>query len=220
MVERGTVTSGRADDEQQNLAPSVVAFGGGAVSFFTGSAIFIILGGTPPSSTPLASISGHMGWFGGVAFLGIGAVALVCGDSFRTGLAGYLAIGALGLGALQGLQWATWTYVDVLAAQHDQYDPLLETLISPYGAGHALTYGILVSSGVAFLGWELHHTQLTHRVVSWAGVALGIVGFLGMGIVLVIASAPRTIPFGIVILLLPLFYLWALSIAINIYRRQ
>lgn len=148
MVERGTVTSGRADDEQQNLTPSVVAFGGGAVSFFTGSAIFIILGGTLPSSTPLASISGHMGWFGGVAFLGIGAVALMRGDSFRTGLAGYLAIGALGLGALQGLQWATWTYVDVLAAQHDQYDPLLEALISPYGAGHALTYGILVMFGI------------------------------------------------------------------------
>lgn len=213
-------TSGRADDEQQNLKHSVAAFGAGAVSFFTGSAIFIILGGTPPSSTPLASISGHMGWFGGVAFLGIGAVALVHDDSLTTGLAGYLAIGALGLGALQGLQWATWTYVDALAAQHDQYEPVFETLISPYGAGHALTYGMLVSSGVAFLGWELHHTQLTHRLISWAGMALGVIGFLSTGMVLLIASDPETIPFGIVILLLPLFYLWALSVAVDIYRRQ
>lgn len=156
--------SSASEQDRDHLQFSVIAFVMGALSFFIGSAIFTTLGGTPPSSTPLVSIAGHALWFVSVAFVTSGAIALLLSsESLQAGLAGYFAIGPLGLSVLHGLQWATWIYVDILAVQNDQYELILDTLISPFGAGHAFMYVVLVGSGVAFLGWSGRRTDRIHR---------------------------------------------------------
>lgn len=154
MADSARDASETADVDSYQLKRSIAAFITGAVSFFAGTALATQTR-TPFSSTPVISMANHMLWGGGVPFLAIGAVALIRGvDSLRTGLAGYLAIGALGLGTLTGFQWAILMYIDVQAAQNaptDEYERILEALISPIGAGHALMYGMLVGSGVHFL---------------------------------------------------------------------
>lgn len=212
--EYGAVTS-----EHQVERTALVAFVAGAVAFFTGSSILAVLGGTPPSETPLPSISAHLLWFLGVTFLAVGAVSLVLnGDSLTDGLAGYLSIGSLGLAVLLGLQWTTWAYVDSLAASHDQYDVFLDTVISPFGAGQALMYGHFMGVGVALLGWALRRTQLTHRAVAWAGVGAGTI--LAIATTVVLLAATKSALFVATILLFPLPYLWAVTLTFDIYRRR
>lgn len=204
---------------RQHLIQSLVAFVAGAVLFFAASAVFIIRGGTPPSSTPVASVVGHAGWFVGAALVTIGAVGLLMGDDgFEAGLAGYLAIGVFGLGTLCGLQWATWAWVDVLAAQSDQYALILDTVIAPFGSGLSLMYGMLVGSGVGFLGWETRRTQLTHRFIGWIGVGIGVAAVLGN--VAVLLSASKNVLFAGTTLLIPLVYVWVFVFALDLYRRQ
>lgn len=198
------------------------AFGGGTVAFFAGSGILAALGGTPPSATPTASMTAHLLWFVAVACLATGAAALVLwSDDPGPDIAGYLALGALGLGVLHGLQWAAWSYVDVLAASQDQYDLLLDGLISRFGAAHAIMYAMLVGGGVAALGWTLRRRQVTHRYIDRLGVVLGaITVVIGMATLLAV-SAPWTSPmlFGATVLLIPLSYLWTSLVAVDISRR-
>ena len=63
--------------------------------------------------------------------------------------------------------------VDIRAAQHDQYELALATVITPFGAGHVLMYGVLLGAGIAFLGRALAGTLLAHRFLGSAGVAIG-----------------------------------------------
>lgn len=209
--------SRRPTGENRFVRSALVAFVAAPVAFFTGSVVLAVAGGTPPSETPAASISAHLLWFVGVALLAVGTVALVVGlDPLTDGLAGYLAVGALGLGVLLGLQWTTWAYVDALAATNDQYDVFLETVISPFGAGHALMYGLLVGSGSALLGWSLRRTQLTHRLVAWAGVAAGTI--LAVATTGVLLAATKSVLFVGTVLLFPLPYLWTVALAVDLSR--
>lgn len=205
--------------EAARLEPIVGAFVMAASSFLTGSALLLIWGGTPFSSTPLVSTSAHLLWFVAVASLATGAVGLLVKlPLLRDRLAGYLAVGTLGLGVLLGLQWATWAYVDVLAAQHDRHQMVLESIISPFGAGQSLMYGLLVGAGVALLGWELRRTELIHRHLAWAGVGVGTAEVIGTVGVLLIAT--KSGPFAVTVLLLPLLYVWVGTVAIDIIRQH
>lgn len=205
--------------EETRLEPVVGTFLAAAGSFFAGSALLLIWGGTPFSSTPLISTSAHFLWFFAVASLATGAVGLLVKTPiFRNRLPGYLAVGSLGLGVLIGLQWTTWAYVDVLAAEHAQHQTILETIISPFGAGQSLMYGLFVGAGVAFLGWELRRTEFTHRLLAWAGVGVGCAEVIGTMVVLLVAT--KSGPFVVPILLLPLLYVWAGTVAVDIVRRQ
>lgn len=204
--------------EYRHVGVAPLAFGASAVSFFTGSAILVALGGTPPSETPLASVSAHLLWFVAVSFLAVGVLALVLSrDTLKRGFAGYLSVGTLGLGSLAGLQWAIWAYVDVLAAQHDGYEMLLNGVIAPFGTGHAIMYGLLVGGGVACLGMSLRRTQLTHRFVDRTGVALGCLVIAGLGAVLLQGVKGQL--FAIMVLSYPLLYIWAGVVAVEMYRR-
>lgn len=204
-------------DQQVQLTAG--AFAAGIVTFFGGGALSSVFGATPPSSSPVASIASHALWFGGVLFLAVGAITLVSSvPSLRKGVAGYLAIAALGVGVLQGLLWMTWAYVDVLAARHDEYRLFLDIVIAPFGTGLSIMYGILIGGGLAFLAWGLRRTQLTHRFVSWSGVALGCIVVLGAGTVLLRGAKDQL--FAILILLYPLLYAWTGIFTVDMYRRQ
>lgn len=165
----------------------------------------------------------HVLWATAIAFVAFGVVALFRSvETLRDGLAGYLAAGTFGIGALHGLQWATWAYVDVRAAQATDYNVVRETVIVPFGAGHLLTYGIILGTGVAFLAWALRRAWLIHHYSAWTGVILGastvvlwvisLMGALGGG-------DDGHILFDIATLSLPLLYLWVLLLGVGLYRR-
>ncbi|WP_418285064.1 hypothetical protein [Halorubrum sp. DTA46] len=140
----------------------------------------------------------------------------------RDGLVGELAVGALGLGVLRGLQWVSWAYVDVRGSRKAAHDFVLETLIVPFGAGHLLVYGLLVGTGVTLLGWALRSTSLTHRAVDWAGVVLGGKTVLLWTVALLFAfggGGDGHVLFDVATLLLPVLYLWGIVAGVEFHRR-
>ena len=191
------------------------------VPFFVGGAL-VVQTGTPPSSAPTLGMLSHALWALAIVLLTLGVAALLrYSEALRAGLAGYLATGVLGLGVLHGLQWLTWAYVDVRGARSDGHDLVFETVIEPFGAAHLLMYGILLGSGIALLGWALRRTRITHRLVDWTGVGLGLltVGTATMSLVAVYGgdSVGRTV-FDIATLLVPMLYLWAMALGVDISR--
>ena len=191
------------------------------VPFFVGGAL-VVQTGTPPSSSPTLGMLSHALWALAIVLLTLGVATLLrYSKGLRVGLAGYLAPGALGLGVLHGLQWVTWAYVDVRGARSDGHDFVFETIIEPFGAGHLLMYGVLLGSGVALLGWALRRTPITRRLIGWIGVVLGIltVGTATVSLVAVYGGdSYGQILFDIATLLVPVLYLWAMALGVDIYR--
>lgn len=208
---------------QTKLKPASAALIAAGVPFFVGGAL-VIQTDTPPSLSPTLGMVSHALWALGIALLTIGVVGLLRWvDELRRGLAGYLSIGALGLGVLHGLQWVTWAYVDVRGAREGERGLILDAIVVPFGAGHLLTYCILLGTGIAFLGWALRRTALVHRYVGWAGVALGVLTVGTATISLVAAfggGSEGHVLFDTATLLLPVLYLWAMVLGIGIYRRE
>lgn len=213
--------SGEGESTGLTIAGGVLATA--AVPFLVGGAI-VIYTDTPPSLAPTLGLLSHALWAVGVTMLAVGVGALLRWvDALRTGLAGYLAVSALGLGVLHALQWVTWAYVDVRAARTGEHDLVLDAVIVPFGAGHLLTYCLLVGTGVACLGWALRRTSVTHRYVGWAGFALGAltVGTAGISLVFAFSGGSDGHPlFNAATLLLPVVYLWASVVGIAVYRRR
>ena len=209
------------DSGSPGLTLASVALIGAGVSFFVGG-VFVVQTGTPPSSAPTLGMLSHALWAMAIVLLTVGVAALLrYREPLRAGLAGYLATGVLGLGVLHGLQWLTWAYVDVRGARSDDHDLVFETVIEPFGAGHLLMYSILLGSGIALLGWALRRTRITRRLVGWTGVALGVltVGTATVSLVAVYGgdSVGRLL-FDIATLLVPVLYLWAMGLGVDLYR--
>lgn len=191
------------------------------VSFCLGGAI-VARTEVPPSLSPRLGMASHALWALAVTLLAAAAYVSVRSiPELRDGLAGELAVGALGLGVIQGLQWASWAYVDVRGSREETHDLVLETLIVPFGAGHLLVYGLLVGTGVTLLGWALRSTSLTRRAVDWIGVVLGGVTVLLWTVVLLFAfggGGDGNALFDVATLLLPVLYLWGIVVGVELYR--
>lgn len=191
------------------------------IAFLAGGAL-VIVADTPPSLSPTLGMLSHALWALAISLLTVGVAALLrCSEGLRAGIAGYLAIGTLGLGVLHGLQWVTWAYVDVRGARSDGHDLVLETIIEPFGAGHLLMNCILVGTGVALLGWAFRRSPLSHRYVDWAGIVLGVLTATLAAISLVAVfggGSEGYVLFDIATLLLPVLYLWAMALGLDIYR--
>lgn len=219
--EAATAVTDAADESPGGRTLASAALIAAGVSFLAGGAL-VILADTPPSSSPTLGMLSHALWALATALLAIGVVALLrYSEGLRAGLAGYLATGALGLGVLHGLQWVTWAYVDVRGARSDGHDLVLETVVEPFGAGHLLMYCILVGSGVALLGRALRRSAFTHRLVGWAGVALGglTVAAATVSLVAVFGGGSEGhVLFDVATLLLPVLYLWAMAVGVDVYR--
>lgn len=210
------------DDRTAHVRIAAVAFVAAAVPFLLGGAI-TIRADPPPSTAPALGMASHALWLVAVVILAVGAVSLLRGSAaFRRGIAGYLAVGAFGLGVVHALQWVTWAYVDVRAARGEEYDLLVDALIAPFGAGHALTYGVLVGSGVALLGWGVVRNGPDTRLVGWIGTLTGSVALVtAMASLLTVAEGggDGTLLYNVAILSLPACYLWALLVGLVLYRR-
>ena len=209
----------RGQSRDVTLASAALVAAG--IPFFVGG-ILVIFADTPPSSSPTLGMLSHALWALAIVLLTIGVAALLQSvDSLRTGLAGYLATGVLGLGVLHGLQWVTWAYVDVRAARSDDHELVVGTVLEPFGAGHLLMYCILVGTGVALLGWALRRLTLSHRYVDWAGIVLGVLTATLAMISLVAVfggGSDGHVLFDIATLLLPVLYLWAMALGVDSYR--
>ncbi|MHC3438320.1 hypothetical protein ACYJ1Y_09515 [Natrialbaceae archaeon A-gly3] len=222
MVESSTITSGgTAVEASRAVTGGAVAFLLGAFVFLVGGAISIVAD-PPPSTAPVLGMVSHALWALAVTLLALGTATLLRSlATFREGVAGYLAAGSFGLGVLHGLQWLTWAYVDVRAAESGEYDLALETVIEPFGAGHLLAYGVLVGGGIAFLGWAVVRSELhRHRPVGWAGVVVGIAAAITAVISLLAVlsgGGDGHVLFNISTLLLPVGYLWAAILGIVLY---
>ena len=119
------------------------------------------------------------------------------------------------------MQWLTWAYVDLRAAESAEYEVALETVITPFGAGHLLMYAILVGAGVAWLGWAIRRSPLSHRLVApadtivGAATALTAAGSLLLGLE---GGGDGHWLFNVATLCLPLCYLWAAALALDVSR--
>lgn len=223
MATQRTISSSTLDRSNLNcLILARWAFIVAAIPFFIGGAI-VIRTEVPPSLSPTLGMLSHTLWALAIAILTLGVVALLRStEMLREGLAGYLSLGVLGLGVLQGIQWVTWAYVDVRAARRDGHDVVLETIIVPFGAGHLITYGLLLGAGIALLGWALRRTDLTHRYVAWSGVIIGVVTvFLWVSTLLFAMGGGDDghVVFDVGTLFLPVLYLWGMVLGASIFLR-
>ncbi|GAB7018836.1 hypothetical protein JCM18750_16970 [Halostagnicola bangensis] len=193
------------------------------IPFFIGG-LLVIQTDTPPSLSPTLGMLSHALWAFAVAILALAVTILLRWvEPLRRGLAGFLSVGILGLGVLHGLQWVTWAYVDVRAAREGEHELVVDAIIVPFGAGHLLMYCILLGSAMALLGWALRRTRITHRYVGPVGVVLG-------ALTVALATYPLVAAYGggseghfifdAATLMLPVLYLWAMVLGIDIYRRQ
>lgn len=217
-----TGTDGRDASGLKQTRLAGGAFVVGAVLFLVGGAI-TIEADPPPSTAPVLGMVSHALWFFAITLLALGAVTLLRWiEGLRTGLAGYLATGTLGLGVLLGLQWVAWAYVDVRASRYEEYELLVEPLMSSFGAGHLLMYAVLAGGGVGFLGWALVRTRLTHRFVAWAAVAIGTLTVLTATVSLLAVltgGGDGHVLFNTATLLLPVLYGWAMIFGVDVSRR-
>ncbi|WP_312910986.1 hypothetical protein [Natronosalvus caseinilyticus] len=224
MSNDATTTGRTIEREPANTsALDSAAFVAAAITFLAGG-VMVIWASPPPSESPVFGILAHGLWALAAALLAIGAIALVLSNGrLRRSLAGTLSIGALGLGVVVGLQWVTWAYVDLRAAEADGYDLALETVITPFGAGHLLMYAILIGGGVALLAWALARTRAARRGLSLAGVAVGALT-VGTAVLSTLAGLGGGSEghwlFDVATLLIPLCYLWAMAVGIDLYRRS
>ena len=181
-MEDGTTTASTDSPTSRRVGRAIRADGApfvlAATAFFLGSGV-LTRSGQPGASTPVPWLASHASWVVATAFVAVGTVRLVRRTpALRTGIAGDVASGAFGLGALHALQWTAWVYVDVTAYRHGGHGPLLEPLFHPFGTGHALMYGVLVGVGVAALGRALTRTTATRRIVDRTGIAVGVAAVL------------------------------------------
>lgn len=197
------------------------AFVASAITFFI-AGILVIWEDPPPSDAPVIGMLSHGFWALAIALLAVGTAALTWQiESLRASLPSTLAAGTLSLGVVVGLQWVTWAYVDLRASEHEQYQLVLETVITPFGAGHVLMYGVLLGAGAAFFGWALARTGVAHRYVGWSGVLIGILTFLAAVASILAAfegGSDGHWLYNVATLLLPLCYLWALVVGLSILR--
>lgn len=211
-----------ASETPADLSFASAALVAAAVPFVAGGLLVAVVD-LPPSSVPTLGMLSHTLWALAVAILAFGVAALLRrAPALRRGLAGYLAAGTLALGVLQGLQWATWAYVDVRASREAEYELILDAVITPFGAGHLLAYCILVGGGLALLGRALRRTALTGRYVALAGVSLGTLtaGTALVSLVAAFGGGSEGHPlFDVATLLLPVLYLWAAVLGVDVYRR-
>lgn len=200
----------------------------GALLLMGSTVVFAIAGGlvtqfdTPPSQHPWPGMITHGLWFVASALLAVGVFVLVRNEaSLRAGLAGYLGAGTLALGALHGLQWATWSYVDVRASAQPEYETVLETITTPFGAGHMLMYAILVGSGTAWIGLAVAR-HLGARALGTTGAVIGLLTALGgFGSLLAVhgGGSDGTPLFNATILLLPIVFAWIFFLGLSMWRR-
>lgn len=190
--------------------------------FFVGGAL-VIRTEVPPSLSPTLGMLSHALWALGIAILTVGVVSLVRAvAALRTGLAGLLSVGVLGLGVLHALQWVSWAYVDVRGNREGERDLVLDTIVVPFGAGHLLVYGLLLATGIGLLGWALRRATITHRYVGWTGIVLGAITACLTVTSLLFAFGGGDdghALFDIATLFLPVLYLWAMVLGVDIYRR-
>jgi hypothetical protein len=144
----------------------------GAVVFFAGSAV-LTQSGEPGASTPVPWMVSHFLWFVATALVAVGTVAVRRHRAFGTGLAATVAGGAFGLAVLHALQWTAWVYVDVFARQQGAHGTFHGPLLHPFGTAHAMMYGVLLGGGIAALALALVRSGATHRLLDYAGLAVG-----------------------------------------------
>lgn len=215
-------TSERERDRARTIAEIAAADGtpfvvAGAV-FFLGSAV-LTQSGEPGASTPVPWLVSHALWTVATVVLAVGTIAVVRRfPRLKTGVAGYAASGAFGLGVLHTLQWTTWVYVDVVAYQQGAHGSLLESLFHPFGTGHMLMYGVLVGSGVAATGWGLRQLMVTQRAVDYAGIVVGAATVVAAVAALLTVSPVRSPPSLATIILLAVDYAWVAVLGITLYR--
>ena len=216
---RSTETDADASDSLKTATASLLL---AWIPFVIGG-LLITQAGTPPSESPTLGMLSHALWALSIAILALGVVALLRSvPALRQGLAGYLSAGVLGLGVLHGLQWVSWTYVDVRGADEvDRTAVVLDSIVVPFGASHLLIYAILLGTGVGLLGWALRRLDTTNPYLGLAGVGLGTVT-ASLAVFPLLAAvgggSEGHVVFDIVTLLLPVVYLWALGLGISLYR--
>lgn len=192
------------------------------VTFLVGGAIVIIVD-VPPSGSPGWGMLGHALWATASGLLAIGVVALLIEfRSLRRSLSGYLAAGALCLGALHGLNWAAWAYVDVRGGGEAEHEVVLEVLVVPYGAGHLLVAALILGAAVAWLAWALSLTELAHHGISLIGAPLGLITVVlaaGSLVFAVDGGEDSHLMFDAVTVMLPVIYFWVIVLSLDSYRR-
>lgn len=82
-------------------------------------------------------------------------------------------------------------------------------------------YCLILGSAIALLGWALRGTRITHRLVDWSGVVLGIFT-VGIATVSLVAGfgggSDGNVLFDTATLLLPALYLWAMVLDADVSR--
>jgi hypothetical protein len=208
-----------ADPSQ--LRAAGIALIGGAVAFAIGSAI-VTVWDTPPSQHPWMGMTSHGLWFVASALVAVGVFAMVLNlPTLRAGLGAWLAVGTLALGALNGLQWMAWSYVDVRAGDQPGYDVVLETITTPFGAAHMLMYSVLTGGAVVLLATALARHD-GRRALGWAGVVIGGLTTLGALSSLMAGhtgGGDGTVLFNATILVLPVTFLWLFILGFSLVRR-
>lgn len=199
-----------------------ITFVAAAITFLTGG-VMVFWADPPPSGAPVLGMLSHGLWALSITLLAIGAVILTrSARAIEISVSSTLAVGSLGLGVVVGLQWVTWAYVDLRAARQDQYELFVETILTPFGAGHVLMYGVLLGAGVAFLGWALVHS-LGYKYAGWAGFVAGTLTVLAAAVSILSAlegGGDGHWLYNAATLLLPVCYLWAMVTGIILYLRR
>ncbi len=191
------------------------------VTFLVSGAL-VIVADPPPSDAPVLGVLAHGLWALSVSLLAVGVLSAVWVlPALRRRLSGVLSVGALGLGVVVGIQWLTWAYVDVRAAEQADYELALATVITPFGAGHVLMYAILLGAGIAWFAWALVAATVVGRVTGSVGVVVGVLTAAVAAVSLLAAlegGGDGHWLYNVATILLPVCYLWAGFVAVQLYR--
>ncbi len=189
-----------------------------AAFFFIGSGILTPTG-QPGASTPIPWMLSHAFWVLAITFVAIGCIRLVRHTPvLRTGIAGYVAAGLIGLGLLHSLQWTTWVYVDVIAYEQGTHSILLPALFHPFGTGHMLMFAIIIGSTITTLAWALPKITLIHRVIPWFGGIIGMSTLFAGGVSLLTFAAVRSPSSLFAILSIAISFAWLFAVGVALYR--